>query len=177
MRELSLEWASTWFCYDADTGLLMWKQSPGSRIAVGSPITSLNASGYVKVVVQGRAYPAHRIAWLLTHGECPTTGVIDHVNGVRDDNRLANLRLVSHRANSHNSRRTRSGALVGAYQVTPTRWKSSICIKGQYVLLGMFASAEEAHARYNAACAVVDQFVNPAQFKALAAACDKQSSA
>lgn len=72
-------------CYDEGTGLLHWKVSRG-RVRAGDLAGTSNGRGYIIVRVDGKIYPAHRIAWFLKTGEWPT-GVIDHINRDGEDNR------------------------------------------------------------------------------------------
>ncbi|MDA6380520.1 HNH endonuclease signature motif containing protein [Escherichia coli] len=53
------------------------------------------------IMINGKAYPAHRLAWLIVYGTMPD-GFIDHINRVRTDNRISNLRLVTHSENMQN---------------------------------------------------------------------------
>lgn len=89
-----------------------------------------HAHGYLGMRLLGRHYFAHRVAWAHVHGEWPQ-GEIDHVNGNRDDNRIANLRDVGRITNMRNRRvwlPSKSGhrgiALRGR------RWCVTICKKG-----------------------------------------------
>lgn len=57
--------------------------------------------GYLEIGVSGTRYLAHRLAWLYVHGTWPVE-FIDHINRVKTDNRIANLRDVSHYENMQN---------------------------------------------------------------------------
>jgi hypothetical protein len=134
--------------YDPDTGKLFWKESRGV-VAKGDEAGRLHHKGYVQVGVNGRRYLAHRVAWLLTHGEWPE-GQIDHINGVRDDNRISNLRVVTHRGNQQNRKEHRHNRLVGATFICG-RWQSQIQIDGKRIYIGLFDTEQEAHEAYIAA--------------------------
>jgi len=56
---------------------------------------SVHSTGYVRIGVDGGKYTAHCLAWLYTHGVWPSDQ-IDHINGNRSDNRIANLRERRH---------------------------------------------------------------------------------
>jgi len=111
--------------------------------------------GYRCIKVLGRLQLAHRLAWLYVHGVWPDHE-IDHLNGIRSDNRLGNLRDVSRTTNSENQRRATVGntstKLLGAtlddsvYRRKP--FKAQIKVNGRSRHLGMFATAEEAHQAY-----------------------------
>ena len=99
------------FLYDPVTGRLCHKANR-RRVKAGSYADSTRrADGYRQVALRldGKQYQlkAHRVAWILAHGAIPHGKQIDHINGIRDDNRLCNLRLVTQRENDQNRRQTR----------------------------------------------------------------------
>ena len=86
--------------YDPETGVFTWIK-PRTGVPLGAEAGSMTHDGYRRIVVDQQEYRAHRLAWLYVYGEMPS-GVIDHINRVRDDNRISNLRDVTCRVNSHN---------------------------------------------------------------------------
>lgn len=83
---------------------------------------------------------AHRIIWLLAYGELPKNQ-IDHINGIPDDNRLDNLRSVSHRQNALNQKIPKSntsGVMGVSWAKDCSRWIAGIRIKGKRKHLGSF---------------------------------------
>ena len=86
------------FEYDAETGVLTRIFKSGKRRVAGANVRS---GDYIRVSFNGKEYPAHRLIWLLVYGQSPDQ-FIDHINGVRTDNRLANLRLASDAENKRN---------------------------------------------------------------------------
>jgi len=108
--------------------------------------------GYRSISVDGIRYSAHRLAWLHVHGEHPA-GEIDHVNGDRSDDRIANLRPCSRRENAWNTRGRSASGFKGVYRAencTP-KWHAKISVKGETLHLGSFDTKEEAAAAYDAA--------------------------
>lgn len=104
---LSFARVSELLSYDVATGGLSWKIRRG-RQAKGRPAGTVNHSdGYVYVQIDRRLYGAHRIAWLLAFGQWPPQE-IDHRNGVKTDNRIANLRLAAPFQNRQNMMRFRN---------------------------------------------------------------------
>ena len=67
---------------------------------VGSPAGHYNDSGYLIVGIGGSAHRVHRLVFLYHYGYIPTN--IDHINGVRDDNRIENLRACTISQNGFN---------------------------------------------------------------------------
>ena len=87
--------------YDPLTGIFTRKK--GSRAGkVGAIAGSLTSYGYIRVSICSKFYMAHRLAWLYVYGYLPENS-IDHINGVRNDNRLANLQEVSRACNNAKS--------------------------------------------------------------------------
>ncbi|MDM0086898.1 MULTISPECIES: HNH endonuclease signature motif containing protein [unclassified Variovorax] len=118
----------------------------------GRPIGFLvKAKGYVCLGVLGKKCNAHHLAWLLAYGEWPK-GEIDHRDGVKTNNRLANLRDVSRDVNSQNQLRAHSRSTSGLLGVSadPKRgkWKASIFRESRKHFLGRFDTPELAHACY-----------------------------
>ncbi|PND34552.1 hypothetical protein C1I89_10235 [Achromobacter pulmonis] len=137
--------------YSPDTGLFRWLKSPNRRIAVGCVAGRTNKHGYVEIGIHKRILSAHRLAWLLSHGEWPD-GDIDHVNGDRQDNRLSNLRVVSRRENVHNihgAMVTNRLGVLGVVQVG-SRYRASIRHEGRTVSLGNYSKIEDAQKVYAA---------------------------
>jgi hypothetical protein len=83
--------------YEPRFGYFFWKINRGSSKA-GDVAGSVCPDGYRLIKVDGKSYKAHRLAWLMTHGEWPAEQ-IDHINGVRTDNRIVNLREASKKQN------------------------------------------------------------------------------
>lgn len=130
--------------YDPATGVFRWRHN-GRR--AGTP----HVDGYIQIMIDYRPYREHRLAWLYVHGAWPPDQ-IDHINGVRTDNRIANLRLASHTENSRN-RKVGKNNLIGVKGVShqKKRYRAEIQADGRRIVLGTFATAEEAHAAYSAA--------------------------
>jgi hypothetical protein len=102
-RMTTFEDVSKVFSYNPQTGIVRWASDVSPLRLAGQPVSSKTTGGYITVIVGGYGYKAHRIAWMLTHGEWPKYE-IDHINGERADNRLANLRDVTHQVNQMNQR-------------------------------------------------------------------------
>lgn len=118
---------------------LVWKKTPNNRAKRGQPIGSLTKEGYWRCKNQ----LVHRLFWLMTYGELPDKD-IDHINGIRNDNRLENLRVVTRMQNLWNRRN------VKGYIYNPASKKYQARIRKNYdtIHLGVFDTAEEATQAY-----------------------------
>lgn len=136
--------------YDPETGLFSWNVTRG-RSNAGSTAGSPHARGYLSIRVDLGRYLAHRLAWFYVHGEWPENQ-IDHINGIRTDNRIANLRDVTASVNQQNQRRGQSGGKTGLLGVSlfkrTGRYKSEIRHFCETKYLGYFDTAQEAHEAY-----------------------------
>jgi hypothetical protein len=140
--------------YDPETGIFTRKVITTNRVKVGDVAGSPNQKGYINIMVCGRLHPAHRLAWFYVHGVWPK-GQIDHINGIRDDNRIANLREATNSQNKQNMRTARadneSGLLGVRWHKRDRRWHARIMVDGAPKHIGSFGTSEEAQAAYMAA--------------------------
>lgn len=99
-------------------------------------------SGYLKVRIGHKKYPVHRIAYKMFWNEEKVEKQIDHINGVRDDNRIFNLRLVSQQDNQRNSslRKDNISGVTGVHKTKYNTWLAYIGGKA----LGTYKTKEEA---------------------------------
>jgi hypothetical protein len=149
MATLNLARLKDVLSYDPDTGSFTWRITKG-RAATGARAGSADhINGYRILSVFGRAYPEHRLAWLYVHGTLPS-GDLDHINGDRADNRIANLRQATRSQTNMNAkaRRSRSGLKGACWNAQAQRWAGRIKLDGKQKHLGSFATAQEAHAAY-----------------------------
>ena len=135
----SLEELKEYLSYDPDSGLLTW-------IKTGKEAGCKCPRGYKRVVFKNRCYYVHRVVWVFSNSRWPELS-IDHINGNKSDNRLVNLREVSHKVNCQNRREHRTGHLLGTNK-RGGRYKAQIQLNGKIVHLGTFDTAEEAHQAY-----------------------------
>lgn len=140
---------SKYLKYDPDTGIITWKISPATHIPVGSEAGGTYDGGYGRIKFNGISHTSHRIAWLLHYKQWPKDQ-IDHINRVRNDNRILNLREVTNSQNKQNSGVT-SNCESGFRGVTKSgdKWLARITPSiGKRVTLGRFNSPEEASEAY-----------------------------
>lgn len=150
MPRLTVERVRELLDYDPETGLLTWRCQRGPRIA-GDHAGGICPLGYIQIMVDGHNYRAHRLAWLLTHGTWPTK-FIDHLNGIRDDNRLENLRDAPRFINQQNMRSARSdnstGVLGVSWDSRAKNFRAQIRVSGKHTYIGGYSTPEEAHQAY-----------------------------
>jgi len=151
---LTRERACELLAYNPDTGVLSWKVTRGSRAQCGSAAGASDARGYLCVGIDGVDYKVHRVAWLIQYGQWPD--IIDHINGVPSDNRACNLRSGSQANNAKNSAPHSDAAAPykGIYRAND-KWAAGIFSDGVKHYLGVFDTAEEAHAAYCGAARVL----------------------
>lgn len=151
--------------YAPDTGVLTWKERPREHFAssssyrcflarwTGKPAGALSKKGYLLVGINGTRYLIHRVAWAIHYGVWPGDN-IDHINGVKDDNRAANLRDVDHATNGLGlvrSRANTSGFTGVTWHRQVGKWKAQIVFKGKNHHLGLYADIDNAIAARKAA--------------------------
>ena len=150
------------FTYDPETGVL--RHTDHNKMAYGwhgKEAGYLKPDGYVVVNVRRRLYPVHRIAWLFTYGELPD-GHLDHINRVRHDNRIANLRKATQSQNNHNSSmysNNKSGEKGVCWNKADQRWFASIRLNKVRTHLGSFVNFEDAVAARRRAKAALDAVI------------------
>ena len=135
--------------YAPDTGDFTWKVDAAKSVKKGSAAGYVVVSGYLRITVRGGFFKAHRLAWLYVYGKFPD-GIIDHINGIKLDNRISNLRDVSNSTNAENQKAAHRGSRTGFLGVTWSKGRYEAYIKvkkvGRYI--GRYDTPEEAHEAY-----------------------------
>ena len=138
--------------YDPETGVFNWRVNRRPTIRIGD-VAGCTRDGYAIIKIDQCIYMAHRLAWLYVHGCWPTQD-IDHINRVRSDNRLANLRECSRAENCQNTA-ARFGNTSGhkgvSWVAKRQKWLAQIVIGGKNVNLGRYTTLEDAIAARRAA--------------------------
>lgn len=145
--------------YEPETGKLFWRDcddmhnSWRAKNAGKEAFTAVNNYGYRVGGIDGMGFRAHRVVWALHHGEWPSDQ-IDHMNGVKIDNRIVNLRDVSHAENMRNQsmrKNNKSGVTGVFWHKAARKWEARILVNGCSKYLGLFDTiAEAANARADA---------------------------
>lgn len=130
--------------YNPETGLFMRIKGCKDRYLGYWFKGNKTSRGYLEVAYNGVKSNASRVAWYLMTSEQPD--VIDHINGVRDDNRFLNLRNVTLSENQRN-RKLNEDNSTGYNGVYPSgrRFRARCRVNGRLVNLGTFDTALQAH--------------------------------
>jgi hypothetical protein len=140
--------------YDPETGIFHWKVNKGVRAKAGMVAGSINSDGYLQIQIDRVLYKCHRLAWLYVHGDWPKN-CIDHINRVRTDNRITNLREATKNENMQNISAKNPEGIKGVdWHKNTGKWRSRISVDGKSKLLGYFDSKELADTAYREAAAV-----------------------
>lgn len=166
MNDVSPEILREFLTYDPDTGLLFWKfrdrkwfkddrfwKTWNSRFTGKQAFTAFDANGYLHGRIFMKAYKAHRVAWCITFGSWPENQ-IDHIDGVRSNNCITNLRDVTASENRMNMKKpvTNTSGFVGVgFDPNTHRWTAQIQVSGKCKYLGNFRQKKDAMAARKAA--------------------------
>lgn len=137
------------FQYDPENGVLTRIFKSGKRRVVAK---KYNGNLYPKVGFNGREYAAHRIIWALVYGSFPDS-FIDHINGKKSDNRIANLRLATDSQNKTNvgkRKHNTSGEKGVSWDRENKKWLAHATLNGRGYHLGRYVEKDDAAAAYQA---------------------------
>lgn len=145
--------------YDPETGDLFWRERPieifnshgaglswNKRYANTVALSFVTRRGYKHGTIFGKSFLAHRVCYALHHGLWPENH-IDHINGIKTDNRISNLRDVDHVENQKNKpmQSNNKSGHTGVFWCTRDRkWQASIHAKGRLKYLGQFSQISDA---------------------------------
>ncbi len=142
------------FWYDPVVGVFIRKtagKGPGNYI--GSIPSKENSSGYIRIMIDGVRYQAHRLAMFYETGVMPEDEV-DHRNRLKRDNAFLNLRQATHAQNMANqtTRSSNKSGVRGVYwEKTSGKWRASINADGRRINIGKFTTKEQAASARSAA--------------------------
>lgn len=161
-----VENAAQLFTYDAETGIVRWKNDVGNRkIKVGDRAGAVRSNGYRVIRMQIGSLMEHRVAWFLHHGALPPCQ-IDHINRDKTDNRITNLRLAPRNEKDNLQNRgvlsnSRSRVTGVRRHKSANKWEARITANGVYIHLGLFENFDDAVAARKAAELKYHTFANP----------------
>jgi hypothetical protein len=137
--------------YNPQSGQLFWRLNRRGQKPAGTEAGTLAQDGYIKIRIDGLSYQAHRLIWLYAYGEWPKEE-IDHIDLVKSNNALLNLREASHTQNMQNvASRKKEGKKGAHFDKRRNHWYSSIRIQGKQKRIGTFPTERLAHKAYMAA--------------------------
>lgn len=133
--------------YDQATGVFRWRYDR-KGVRGGTIAGGIAVHGYWRLHVDGKTWWAHRLAWFYVYGEVPTLEV-DHIDGNRSNNAIANLRLATRRQNQINKKMTKAPKSgYRGVRKQDQKWRADIRIAGVRKYLGVFDTPELASAAY-----------------------------
>lgn len=131
--------------YNETKGEFTWIKRPNKNIHLHTRAGTKNSAGYRVISLFGKRYLEHRLAWFYVHGEMPEHE-IDHINQIRDDNRISNLRQVTRSENQRN--KTRKDSRVDEIGIwwcrRRKRYIAEITLNGKKVYQKSFKDIDEA---------------------------------
>ena len=131
--------------YNPESGVFRWRFSV-ARIVKPWDVAGAYSLGYIRIRIKGKLHLAHRLAWLYVTG-CWPKNQIDHINGIRDENKFLNLREATNKQNSENKciySSNASGFRGVTWDKFNNKWRASVSHNGKDKNLGRFETAEEA---------------------------------
>jgi len=151
MCDLTLEFLKEILHYCPNSGDFTRLQSRGNT-KKGDIAAPIDDRGYIKIRIGSRAYRGHRLAWFYYYGEFPNME-IDHINGIKTDNRIENLRLATHAENCKNQgvRKNNTSGYKGVRKTRHGSWLAGIGVNGEWIYLGVYPTPEEASDAYKEA--------------------------
>lgn len=151
MLELRYEEVAKLFTYDRETGVLYRRIRDRNTIRRKYVAGSIKGAkdGYRRVGIKGKTYREHRIIMMFCFGHIPENAEIDHINHVRDDNRLVNLRFATQGENLKNqsvSSKSTTGVTGVCFSMSRNKFIAQIKVNRQVHYLGCYNTLEEAAA-------------------------------
>jgi len=128
--------------YDKLTGCFVWQTYGRGKNYL--KVAGCRSSGYIVIQINGKSQKAHHLAWLYEYGYIPKQ--IDHINHIRDDNRIINLRKSTQKENTKNSSlssRSKSGITGVSWCKRSKKWLSQIMVDGKTKHLGYYCDKFE----------------------------------
>lgn len=132
--------------YDKNTGIFTYLKKVSNNTNIGDIAGSIHKTGYNVIIIAGRSYKSHRLAFLWMNGSFPKKD-IDHINGNKLDNRWENIREATKSENNKNSprRKDNKSGICGVYwNPLKEEWRATIYNNKKHILLGNFKDINDA---------------------------------
>lgn len=149
--ELTQEKLKELLTYEPETGLFRWNVTRGGA-KKHEVAGAIHPPNYIRICVCRKAYLAHRLAWFYVYGAWPVE--VDHINQIKNDNRITNLREVTRSENLQNRgilSSNSSGRKGVSLDAKSGKWKAQIQINGVNKSLGFYSTIESADIAYQRA--------------------------
>lgn len=140
--------------FEYKDGQLIYKITTSPRAIIGNVAGCKNSGGYIGISINYKPIMAHRLIWIYHNGDIPVGLEIDHINQIKDDNRIENLRLATRSQNQCNRpkfKNNKSGYKGVYHDKYRNKWRARITVNKKVIRIGYFDSADEANVEYNKA--------------------------
>jgi HNH endonuclease/AP2 domain len=136
--------------YNPETGIFTCKCKYGKN-NIGDIVGASTTLGYISIMLNYKKYLAHRLAWLYVYGVLPDKH-LDHIDGIKNNNKITNLREATRSQNQQNQNKAQVGNKSGYLGVSwcnqKKKWKAEISKNRKHSQLGFFNCPKEAHQAY-----------------------------
>lgn len=146
-NELTQKYLKSILDYNPETGIFTWIKRLSMNTKVMEVAGTIGSDGYTRIAISGRAYSAHRLAWLYVYDHFPKTQ-IDHINLKKSDNSINNLRLASASNNQRNKglmKSNKSGYKNVSWCNRAKKWKVGLKVNGKSIHFGYFIDINDAN--------------------------------
>lgn len=146
MREMNIAEIKESLSYCADTGIAKWMVKRTGKAKEGSSAGYLRRDGYLEVKINNVSFLLHRVIWALHYGVWHK-GEIDHIDGNKTNNRIANLRAATKSENQRNAGLrfdNKSGCPGVCWYKQTGKWVANITLGNKRKHLGFFDKLEDA---------------------------------
>ena len=123
---------------------LLWQNQKANCIKIGVIAGTIDYKGYRRIQLNKKVYKAHRLIWVYYYGSIDSTLQIDHINEIKDDNRIENLRLATNQTNQWNRKKVKGYT----WAKDRKKWRARIGLNSKHIRLGSFKTELEARHAY-----------------------------
>ena len=147
--KITQDYLKSIFTYE--DGQLVWAKKLAARVKIGQPAGTSDKAGYIQIGLKGKIYRAHHLIWVYHCGKWPEQ--LDHINGIKWDNRIENLRESTQLQNTRNrpQNKNSSSSYKGVHKAPTGRFYAKICVEGTHIYLGAFSDEINAAEAYDTA--------------------------
>jgi len=144
-----LQYMQKHFSYNDQDGHFYTVVPQANCNKIGDMVGRVQSNGYVRISIKRKFFQAHRLVWLWHNNIMPATG-IDHINNIKSDNRIQNLRLADQSLNARNVRKARSTSKTGmlGVVVSGSKFAAVITHNGKTTWLGSYKTIDQASEAY-----------------------------